>query len=275
MLGWRGGRVGWWGLYRECYVACMTWHVSEAGGGLDLWPRAPKLGRWEKGIGWEGFASKQGLLFRPLQECQFHKKMPTERKRQKERRQRRIYLSIDRSIYLPIYLFITLSHLVSCGQTALIILMFRLWPMHLTKRRTLILHPSSTFIMQRLLPFLLQTAVMRSGNKLTSGPWLKAEPLWLSGRGELQQNSVDAAPQGLSQEITLFFSMSSWSWREGWMNARHDPEKACNLFPCREKLDISENLCLWTDVIFKCVQVAIRRPVKIRQRESSVQRDRR
>lgn len=28
---------------------CMTRHVSEAGGGLDLWPQAPKLGRWKKG----------------------------------------------------------------------------------------------------------------------------------------------------------------------------------------------------------------------------------
>lgn len=80
---WAGGE----GLYRECYVACMTWHVSEAGGGLDLWPRAPKLGRWKRGWGgWGvgGFASEQGLLFRPLQECHFHKKMPAERKEAEE-----------------------------------------------------------------------------------------------------------------------------------------------------------------------------------------------
>lgn len=31
-----GGGPGQRGLYRECYVTCMTWHVSEAGGGLDL-----------------------------------------------------------------------------------------------------------------------------------------------------------------------------------------------------------------------------------------------
>lgn len=120
-----GGGVGLWGLYRECYVACMTWHVSEAGGGLDLWPRAPKLGRWKKGIGWEGFASKQGLLFRPLQECQFHKKMPAERKRQRGRKKKR-YLTI----YLPTESWLiphtprctdSLSYLVNCGPTALII----------------------------------------------------------------------------------------------------------------------------------------------------------
>lgn len=110
---WGEGEAGWWGLYRECYVACMTWHVSEAGGGLDLWPRAPKLGRWKKGIGWEGFASKQGLLFQPLQECQFHKKMPIERKsdrqRKKERKKEDREVEVQRSIYLCIYLYSYLS----------------------------------------------------------------------------------------------------------------------------------------------------------------------
>lgn len=94
---------------------------------------------------------------------------------------------------------------------------------------------------------------MRSGNKLTSGPWLKAEPLWLAGRGEPQQNSVDSALQGLSQEITLFFPMSSRSWSEIWMNAQHDPEKSCNLSPCRGRsCCVSKRTCVFRQMTSLC-----------------------
>lgn len=54
-----------------------------------------------------------------------------------------------------------------------------------------------------------------------------------------EENSVDAALQGLSQEITLFFTMSSWTRSEVWTSAQRDPEKACNLFPRGERLDMA------------------------------------
>lgn len=57
-----------------------------------------KTRKMKKGMGWVGgFASEQGLLFRPLQECHFHKKMPAERKETEE-----IKTSIYHLLYLQI-----------------------------------------------------------------------------------------------------------------------------------------------------------------------------
>lgn len=95
---------------------------------------------------------------------------------------------------------------------------------------------------------------MRSGNKLTSGPRLEGWALvTLPGRGELQQNSVDAALQGLSQEITLFFhnvflilELESGCMPNKTDNTLHPP-------PSRSlRLCISPT-ALYKDVIFVCV----------------------
>lgn len=50
--------------WEQQYVASMTWHASEAGGGLDLCSRASNLGRWKKGLVRRELL-KQELLFWP------------------------------------------------------------------------------------------------------------------------------------------------------------------------------------------------------------------